>query len=63
MLYNNWGFWDFGLCSSSGTLKDTREHDVSELDLFLSPDDGVGDTYSVGSIPVIEIVFLTGPTE
>jgi hypothetical protein len=42
---------------------ETREHDVSELDLFPPSDDEVGDIYSVGSIPLIEVVFLTGPTE
>jgi hypothetical protein len=41
------GFW---LRPSSGILKNTKEHTISEKDLFPSSDDGVGDTYSVGSI-------------
>jgi hypothetical protein len=39
----------FGLRPSSGILKNTKEHNVSELDLFPSSGEGVGDTYSVGS--------------
>jgi hypothetical protein len=40
--------WVFGLCPSSSILK-TREHNVSETDLFPCSGEG-GDTYSVGSL-------------
>jgi hypothetical protein len=39
MVYNTQNYWVFGLYPSSGTLK-TREHNVSELDLF--PSSGTG---------------------
>jgi hypothetical protein len=32
MVYNTWDYWVFGLCPSSGVLK----NNVSELDLFPS---------------------------
>jgi hypothetical protein len=42
-------YWVFGLRSSSGILKNSEEHKVSETDLFPSSDEGLGDTYFVGS--------------
>jgi hypothetical protein len=39
-------YWVFGLCPLSGILKNMFQ----KLDLFLSSGEGVGDTYSVGSI-------------
>jgi hypothetical protein len=46
MMYTTWDYWVFGLCPISGILNTT----FLKLDLFLSSGEGVGDTYSVGSI-------------
>jgi hypothetical protein len=34
-------------CPSSGILKDIKEHNVSETDLFPSSGEGMGDVYTV----------------
>lgn len=44
---NSQDCWVFGLCLSSGILKNTM---FWKLDLFLPLGERVGDTYSVGSI-------------
>jgi hypothetical protein len=41
------GFWTLSIVRHS---KNTEEHNVSELDLFPSSDEGTGDTYSVGPL-------------
>jgi hypothetical protein len=48
MVYNTQNYRVLGRCPSAGILK-TREHNVSETELFPSSDEG-GDTYFVGSI-------------
>jgi hypothetical protein len=47
MLYNTQDYWVPELCPSSGILKNTA---FRKLDLFPSSGEGVGDTYSVGSV-------------
>jgi hypothetical protein len=46
---DNGNFWVLGLCLSSGILKDTT---FRKLYLFLSSDEGVSVTYTVGSVRI-----------
>jgi hypothetical protein len=52
MVYNTQDYWVFGLCPSSGILKNTEECNVSETGSvsILWWGVGVGNTYSVGSV-------------
>jgi hypothetical protein len=45
IVYNNRNYWLFGLCPSSGIVKNTTSR---KLDVFPPSGEGVGDTYSVG---------------
>jgi hypothetical protein len=47
MKHNTRDYWVFGLCTSSDILKKTM---FRKLYLFPSSGEGVGDTYSVGSV-------------
>jgi hypothetical protein len=56
MAYNTWDYWVFGICPSSSIPKHTKKNTMfRKLDLFPSSGEGVGDTYSVGSVTVIVI--------
>jgi hypothetical protein len=46
-VYNSQDYWVFGLCPLSDIRKNTM---FWELDPFPSSGEGLGDTYSVGSI-------------
>jgi hypothetical protein len=46
MVYNTQDYWFFQFCSSSGILRNIT---FRKQDLF-SSSEGVGDTYSVGSV-------------
>jgi hypothetical protein len=50
MVYNIKDYRVFGHCPSSGILKSTKEHNVSEFGSIFVLRCGVGDIYSVGSI-------------
>jgi hypothetical protein len=47
MVYGTWDYWVLGLSPSSDIL---RNKTFWKLDLFLSSGEGVGDTYSSGSV-------------
>jgi hypothetical protein len=47
MVYETRDYWVVGLCPLSGILKNTT---FRKLDLFPSSIEGVGESYSVGSV-------------
>jgi hypothetical protein len=58
MVYDTRDYWAFGIRSSSGILRNTT---FRKLDLFPCSGEGVGDTYSVGSVR--ELTPITGPPD